>query len=449
MKTRGAFTFCFTILRRAALGMERLPGRQTGVSELLKHGGDRSCFASPVQTDRPGTIPCFKASSDSPAPACGGGNALKKTFRNADRYKVQAGALQFVVLISVVITVFLAAFVLLTHTHTFFKKQSYTLVETVKNADNGIRYALESAVNLNDSVALPAFGGAGETVTVHRSYWGVFEKVTAVSGNRNKRFAKMALTGGRFALNEHPALYLKDNNKPLIVAGSTKIEGTVYLPGEAVRPGNIAGHAYHGGSLIYGTIRKSHGQLPALSPELTAQLDMIARQGFDPDAEDMINPETEHRTSNSFAAPVHYLYSPGTIDLGGMSMSGNIVVYSRKKIVVTATARLNDVVLAAPEIEIRDGVTGCFQAIGSEKIDVGRQVTLHYPSALVLNPAKTGEGVPEKVKNGIFINENSLIKGVVVFHSKETAEQNVSAQVTLEPGAAVYGELYCTGNLEL
>ena len=362
-------------------------------------------------------------------------------------YKIPAGALQFVVLVSVVIAIILAAFVTLTHTHQFFKKQSHAVVETVKNADEGIQYALINPIAANDSVVLPLFGETNKAVSVHRSYWGVFEKITSTSKINNKRFVKTALLGGQFTPDERPALYLEDRDKPLILAGSTNIEGTAYLPDKAVRPGTIAGQAYHGTVLIRGSIRKSNRQLPPLSQELITQLESITQPDFNFSAEDIVEPLADQPLQRSFHDPVQYLYSPGILDLSGMHISGNVLICARKKIIVPATARLNDVVLVAPEIEIRDGVNGTFQAMASSTINVGNNVRLHYPSALVLNAQQT-HATDQEAENRIVIGEHSTIKGVVLYLGNK-AEDNFSAQVVLESGAAIYGELYCNENVAL
>ncbi len=39
------------------------------------------------------------------------------------------------------------------------------------------------------------------------------------------------------------ALYLKDNNKPLVLVGGTRIDGKAYLPKRGVKSGNIAGYS--------------------------------------------------------------------------------------------------------------------------------------------------------------------------------------------------------------
>ncbi|MEM9686566.1 MAG: hypothetical protein AAF934_06545, partial [Bacteroidota bacterium] len=249
--------------------------------------------------------------------------------------KIQAGALQFVVFTGVIIALLLAAFIALTYTHSFFKKQSYAAVSTVKNADFGIQYALSSDTYVNDSITVAPFEDQYE-LTIRKDYWGVFEKVHATARHKSKHFTKIALVGGQFSLKDRPALYVKDQDKPLIVVGTTKIEGTVFLPEKALRPGTISGKAYYGDHLIYGTIKKSDRQLPLLPAELMTQLHILTAQEFSFDADALITPEYQKPLANSFAKPVNYVYSPGVLDLTGLKITGNVIVYAEEKIIVTA-----------------------------------------------------------------------------------------------------------------
>jgi hypothetical protein len=66
-------------------------------------------------------------------------------------------------------------------------------------------------------------------------------------------------------------------------------------------------------------------------------------------------------------------------------ISGNFIIKSETSIRVTSASKLKDIILIAPEISIEDGVSGNFQSIANDKIEVGKKVQLSYPSALVIN----------------------------------------------------------------
>jgi cytoskeletal protein CcmA (bactofilin family) len=126
-------------------------------------------------------------------------------------------------------------------------------------------------------------------------------------------------------------------------------------------------------------------------------------------------------------------------------------VVSETKIIVGTSAVLNDIVLMAPEIEIKDYVEGAFQALANKNIAVGKQCRLHYPSALVLVPKKESNddelNSPITTKQ-IDIGDGSEITGTVIFYGK-TKPNNFNPQLIIRKESIVKGEVYCSSNLEL
>lgn len=360
--------------------------------------------------------------------------------------KLQAGALQLTIFISIVIGVILASFILLMQLHKRFEVQTSFIKETVNNAQSGIDYALINDMVLNDSTFLNIYDEEYKTLSLYKNYWGIFEKVTSKSKIKKQWFIKTALIGTSQSDNNRTALYLKDNKKPLVLVGNTTIEGTVYLPEQGVKPGNISGHSYYGTQLIYGNIYKSR-DLPKLSSELLNHLShykTINESHF-------IDMGTDRAFANSFTKPKKQIYSTGDILLTNITLNGHIEVVSETKIIVDTSADLNDIVLMAPEIEIKDYVEGAFQALANKNITVGKHCRLHYPSALVLVPKKESNddelNRPNTIKQ-IDIGEASEITGTVIFYGK-TKPNNFNPQLIIRKESTVKGEVYCSSNLEL
>ncbi|WP_412560652.1 hypothetical protein [Winogradskyella sp. MIT101101] len=187
------------------------------------------------------------------------------------RLKLKAGALQLTTFIIVVIALLLTAFILLVHTHRQFQIQSNFIIETTKQSSHGIDYALQNPIQLNDTTIINLYDEDYKNLKVHRSFWGFFEKVVSTATIKNKRFQKIALVGSKQPKNNRTALYVQDNNKPLVLVGNTKIEGVAYLPKQGVKPGYISGQSYYGSRLIFGSIRSSSA-LPKLSSETISQI---------------------------------------------------------------------------------------------------------------------------------------------------------------------------------
>lgn len=365
--------------------------------------------------------------------------------------KLKAGALQLTIFIIVIIAVLLTAFILLVHTHKQFQIQSDFIVETTSQSNSGIEYVLHNSIRLNDTTIVNLNDEDYKKLKVHRGFWGVFEKVTSVSRIKNKRFEKIALIGSKQMDNYRTALYVQDNNKPLVLVGDTKIEGVAYVPKQGVRPGYISGQSYFGSKLIYGQTRAS-SILPKIFPETINQIKLLEHQLSKIHQSQFLNIENDEQYANSFAKPLKMVFSNNRIDLMKIELTGHIVVQSKSKIVVHASSKLKDIVLIAPEIEIRNNVVGNFQAISSKQINVGSNVMLNYPSALLLNEKEEiqkQDNLSVAVdQNRITINNNSTVKGLMLFLGKEN-QNNYKVQIELKEKATIYGELYCNQNTEL
>ena len=94
-----------------------------------------------------------------------------------------------------------------------------------------------------------------------------------------------------------------------------------------------------------------------------------------------------------------------------VTLQGNIILVSKSKIQVEPSARLENVILIAPEVIINSNVRGSFQVFASERIRVKQDVALNYPTSLVLLKGEESkpntEGIPE-----LQIDKNSIIKGI-------------------------------------
>jgi len=358
--------------------------------------------------------------------------------------KLKAGALQLTLFIAVVIALILAGFILLVHTHKRFNIQTDYIIETSQNTNKGINQALINTIPLGDSINIK--NEDNKTLKVHREFWGVFEKIASVATIKKNKLKRVVLIGAIQPEKNRIALYVQDNNKPLVVVGNTKIEGTAYLSGRGVKPGTISGQSYYGSQLIYGATRRA-SILPKLLKETRTQLKSLSNSFVNIGPNQFLTLENGKTFSNSFLKPVQLVYSNSEITLSNINVTGNIVIQSNSKIVVNPTAILKDIILIAPEIDIRDSVKGNFQAIASKNINVSKNVVLEYPSALVLNETDMLQ-TSVSTKSNIMVNDFSIIRGVILF-SSQSKVNNYTSQIEITENAKVIGEVYCTENIEL
>ena len=360
--------------------------------------------------------------------------------------KIKAGALQFVLFIGAAIAVLLMAFMLLSHTHTLFDKKTDVVVNVIKSADFGIKSSLNKPIALGNQITIKNENDVAIEIKVKRDLWGIFEKRTSTASHRNTSLVKTALIGGK-DFNGIPALYVKDNQRPIIIAGDSRITGDAFLPQQGIKMGNIQGNSYHRNQLIYGKQQQSDATLPQLGSELRIQLDLLAREDYIPTGE-IVSITRDMELKNSFQSPTKIIRDRVVL-LSDISITGNIIVSASDRIIVEASAQLKDVVLLAPHIIIKDQVKGYFQAVASKSISVGKKCNLIYPSALVVNKRAVVQSKETKSnKPCIYIDSHTEIEGVVMALD-DTKELQFIPQIKIDDNAKIIGEVYCSKNLEL
>lgn len=357
------------------------------------------------------------------------------------RIKIKAGALQFAILISIVIAVIISAFILLTYMQLQYAKQLERSSNTIKLNHIGIAYAKQQSIRYDDSIQVPLSNSLGEELTVIKTHWGIFDKVVSVSKSKNFRSQKIGLLGGQLPKKKRPAIYLEDSNSPLVIVGETTIYGNVTLPRQGVKSGNIAGNYYRGEKLVYGTIVQNASVKPQVAEEKKTYIQELLF-GNIPQEDSLFIRNYNNEISSSFTTAPKWIYNSDEIQINNQSISNNIIIKSDSLIRVSAFAKAENIILIAPHIVIDDNVTGSFQAFASKSISIGENVTLSYPSVVLLQEEKKTIGVANREKEkGIVIKEGSILQGSVI-HLGIAQENNSTSKITLSETATIEGEIY-------
>jgi len=359
--------------------------------------------------------------------------------------KLKAGALQLVTFVVVVIALLLSSFILLIHIHKQFRIKTNHTIETVALVNKGVKAVLHDKIILKDTVSINLYDEAYKSLKVHSSFWGSFEKVYAKAKIKNKTISKVALIGAAVSDKNAPALYLSDYNKPLVLVGNTKINGFAFLPKRGVKSGNISGQSYYGERYIYGHTSVSK-DLPKLDSKLLNNLEELKTSTLTFPNIEYVDLNSSKAHKNSFNDPLQLVYSTSDIFLSDRSLTGHIIIQSETKITIDSTANIVDVILIAPIVEIAPNVVGTFQAIATERINVGKNVRLSYPSALVLQRDYVKDTLNDS--KTISIADHTKITGQILALGS-TQPSNNDVQIKLSANAIIEGVIYCKQNLEL
>ncbi|MEM8765267.1 MAG: hypothetical protein AAGD88_15720 [Bacteroidota bacterium] len=358
--------------------------------------------------------------------------------------KIKAGALQFVLFIGTLIAVLLFAFVLISHVHAEFRKKSEVFVDLIRANDAALHQSLQLDGSSQSDMLFTETTKEGRQTEVVREPWGIFEIREAKVIHGKLTYSKIALVGHQ---NEkRPALYLKDRQRPLVVAGRAKIIGDAFLPERGVKTGNIAGNGYAYQNLVFGQQKRSTETLPKLA-NLQKTTFFALSEGNIPLVSNHNLVQELKSLRNSFEQPIQII--DGTqLTLDGIQLSGRIMIRASQSIIVKQTAQLEDVILMAPKITIAPGAQGNFQAFASKRIEVGQNCNLTYPTVLALVDQSIKE-TSNLDQVGIHIGKNSTVRGIACYLESHSAKMPLFPNISIAENALMMGEIYNQGALEL
>lgn len=355
--------------------------------------------------------------------------------------KIEAGALQYAIAISIVIGGILAAFLLYTHIQLKLSKQSNWASTAIAVAEDGVRYSHTQSIAYSDSLFLQR--GDKTILSLQKEHWGIYDILSSTGKSHTYSHTIKSLTGNVVEEGKRLALHMDNDIQPLVVVGNTGIFGNVQLAESGVKPGAIAGTYFQGDKLIYGNEGRDFSELPAISEEKYNYLqDLI--NGTIPNSFKKINLLKEKHRERSFNETTSLFYSRDEIYLDQHSLAGNIMIISKKRIRVSAFAKAQHILLIAPEIQIETGAEVQLQAFASKRIILEEGSSLLYPSALVLfsKDVEDNHKFPK-----ITLQERAVVEGSVVLLQK-IKQQKKQTDVLIATTAQVYGEVYCEGYLE-
>jgi hypothetical protein len=360
--------------------------------------------------------------------------------------KLRGSALQMSIFVIVVVALLLMSFVLYIFTFNKFKQQSKNFNNTITAAEQGIdKYLKLENINPINNFGTTYLNENGIANTISTEAWGALKLIKSTAGIKNYKFEKVALLGSTLIEDTYPALYLLDARNALVVVGNTKIEGAAYVSESGVKSGSINGVSYYNTQYIFGDIRLSDKN----------NLNQIVNFN---DLNQFINSSNNLQSTNASLKPKDSVVnsflnstlkyqSNQLIVLSDVSLTGNIIISSSVKITVLPTARLTDVILMAPEVDITNNFTGSFQVIAENNISIGKNCTLNYPSVLAVVPSNNNSTAVVKenglTNNMINIGERSVINGVLIYQSNLPLNKTYpKPNIWLQKNAVLNGQIF-------
>lgn len=364
--------------------------------------------------------------------------------------RIKAGALLSVLTISLIIALLLGFMLLLLlynrkDTSSFLIKQRLE-----RNLQSGTLLLLADPyqAEAGEEKKIDLYNEEQDSIITKRYPWGIYEVGLIKSFQQKDTLSKAFIIGKQANQEKAYALYLKDDERPLSLSGSTTIRGVAYLPPAGARKAYIEDKAYEADTTIYGAVKVSEKSLPALNQDVLNYLENLFYEELIVETDSLLDFHSiKDSISHSFYESPTIFTSEDSISLENIHLKGAILIVSKKAIYIPPSAHLERIILVAPTIHIADDVKGNLQAFARDSIVVGKNCLLDYPSALGIVEKKDESGIKEVISE-IKIGKGAKINGLV-FTVSSGSNPDFMNRITLDKESVIIGQVYADGLLQL
>ncbi len=278
-------------------------------------------------------------------------------------------------------------------------------------------------------------------VTMFKHRWGFLNVIGATKVVGSKVHGKTAFEGYTIDETNNYCLYLLEKGTPLRLCGNSIIEGDVYLPGKGIKRGNLGNYPFTGKQLVNGKINVSKSMMPSVYYSTIDSVRNFFQFQLVNSIQDGFSSIKGDEGENEFTKPAKIIFDESDITLANISLKGKYIIESETSIIIDSSAKLEDIIIKAPYIEISDDFKGVIQCIASDSIFIGENCQLQYPSVVAL----ITHDKPKSYRN-VTISGLSSVVGLI-FIAPDNINQK-STLFTLSESASVRGQVFCNGLFE-
>jgi len=357
--------------------------------------------------------------------------------------RVSGNSLVITIIVGLILAIFCTSILLLFYYNHIWETELRINERLNRNIQSGINLLLSDTAVLpsGTSDSLDLFGKGEDIIKLKRENWGLYNvaQVRSFWGNRVK--SKLLLYGSRPEKYYNGCIYLADHQASLSVIGEVKLTGDVYLSGSGIKPGYINQRGYSFSQLLTGNVQKSNSNLPALNMNIKQYLFELLNKAKDHTTPEITAEFPSDTLNQSFGDSTLTVFQHKKVLIANKNLRGKIVIISDSSIEVENSARLENVILIAPEIRFNNGFSGSVQAIASDSIVTGENTNFFYPSSFVL--LKEGKDIGFKT---ITIQKNCTFEGIIL--SVADSLDKEKTYLKIDANSLLTGIIYVNGYVE-
>jgi hypothetical protein len=360
--------------------------------------------------------------------------------------KVKASALYFVLIISLLLFIFLSLFIVYAKLQKHLVKQyeiQHRLYDNVYHAQ--MLYANDTAIRnaIQDSLCIDLYDEQKDSICLYEKQWGFWKLLNIKARYGRFKLERTFFYANAFNVNDtmHAALYLRDKQNMLVLAGSSILKGDCYLPLAGLKPGILEGKPYDKKEMLFGRELKSTANLPSIDSIILSKVVKLLDTAYLKSHCSLLGNTIKGNDfyNRSFRLSTGLLFLKGKQNLNSDTISGNIIIYSDGEINIDKSSRLTDVIVIAPIIRLKKGFKGSLQVFSTDSLIVEEGVNLDYPSVLF-------NFQNEELDGKLLIKQGAEVNGAIIAMDKSHEDKN--AEVEIQKNVMIRGMVWVEGYLQ-
>lgn len=346
---------------------------------------------------------------------------------------IKASALSYAIVFILLVGLICSSLIFINTTQKRVEFHYTTDEHLLLDSYSALQFGIQALAPGDSTVMVHPFGDSSE---VKCRNWGsltVYSTRTFKNKKEKRRSAVVGLTG-----RNPVALFLAGNSGGLKIAGETILEGDIVVPNKQIETAYLSGKLFTRNKYYSGDLLEQNPQLPELRENVINYDYHTITQGLK--AENYLPKDSSY----SFHKKTTYYQSIGAITIEN-ALSGNVIIHSFDSILVTAKAKLKDVILVAPKIRFETTFKGTVQAIATHAITLEKNVQLQFPSYLMLAEKSS---LLRNASAAITVGEESTVLGGILI-TTEDFDFRLPPKLKTENNCTVAGIVYNVGVSEL
>ncbi len=342
---------------------------------------------------------------------------------------IKAHSLLYAIYICLIVSIICGALLYFSNLYTQLNLHYNIQEEMYVHNQSIVNFALGNKI-IQEEIPIDEKSGIDGFYTTKQ--YGLLTLLTANSVLRNDTITSTHFVGSY--ASDKTAIHLANFTKSLSYSGLVKLIGDNTLPTKHIEPSYLTNMPNE--LVTKGKTSISEIRLPEINPEFSKLFEGI---NSEKKALNEIEKQKDSLYFNSFHNSTKEVYVNSVI--GNVIFKGNFILKNKDSIYVKKNSVLEDIILMAPKITFEAGFSGNVQAFATKGITLEEKVILKYPSVICVYNNSFEE-------SAINIKKECNITGAVVLfgNSFENIGKN---SIEIDSDGLIFGDIYCTGKLDL